>query len=96
MNVAITAADQNTDVSFYEAGYQRHVCSVPAGVSPLNCSLEGLSAGTQHRVYAMACMAGFECSHRTFGDGYTLPDGKEQHTCQYFQFFAYFTETFHL
>ncbi len=83
VNVAVTPSEQNTDISFYEAGYQRQVCSAHAGVSPLACSLGGLSSGTRYRVYAMACMAGFECSHRKFADGYTLPDGKWQHACHY-------------
>ncbi len=75
--VTMTVAEHNTDVSFYEAGYKRQICTVLATASALTCSPEGLSAGTRFRVFAMACMAGFECSHRKFADGYTFPDGKE-------------------
>ncbi len=72
----MTVAEVNTDVSFYEAGYQRQYCSVPAGSSPLSCTLEDLQAGTSYRVYGMACMPDYECSYRKFAEGYTLPDGK--------------------
>ncbi len=71
--------ESNTDVSFYEAGYQRNYCTVPAGSSPLSCTLEDLKAGTSYRVYGIACMPDYECSHRKFIEGYTLPDG-ELHT----------------
>ncbi len=84
VSVTMTVAQHNTDVSFYEAGYRRQICSVPAGASALSCSLVDLSAGTQYRVFAMACMAGFECSHRKFGEGFTFPDGKHN-VCQGFQ-----------
>ncbi len=83
VSVTMTVA-QHTDVSFYEAGYGRQICSVPAGASALSCSLVDLSAGTRFRVFAMACMAGFECSHRKFGEGFTFPDGK-LNVCQGFQ-----------
>ncbi len=76
VTVKITAAEHNTDVSFFEAGYQRKICSVPSGASTLSCSLVDLSAGTRYRISAMACMADFECSHRRFGVGFTFPDGK--------------------
>ncbi len=69
VNVAVTPSERNTDISFYEAGYQRQVCSAHAGKTPLICSLGDLSSGPRYRVYAMACMAGFECSHRKFADG---------------------------
>ncbi len=72
----MTVAEVNTDVSFYEAGYQRQYCSVSAGSSPLSCTLEDLQAGTSYRVYGMACMPDYECSYRKFAEGYTLPDGK--------------------
>ncbi len=85
VTVTMTAAEHNTDVSFYEAAYQRQICSVPAGASALSCSLVNLSAGTRYRISAMACMAGFECSHRRFAEGFTFPDG--EHTVfQYFRF----------
>ncbi len=82
VDVVMTTSEKNTDVSFYEAGYQRQFCSVPGGASPLVCSIGGLSAGTRYNVYAMACMAGFECSYRKFAAGYTFPDGMQlQHFC---------------
>ncbi len=71
----MTAAESNTDVSFYEAGHQRQTCTVLANASALTCSPEGLSAGTRLSFYGMACVAGFECSQRKFAVGYTLPDG---------------------
>ncbi len=71
----MTADERNTDISFYEAGYQRKYCTVPAGTSPLSCALEDLKAGTKYRVYGTACMPDYECSHRKFAEGYTLPDG---------------------
>ncbi len=76
ITVAMTVAEGNTDVSFYEAGFQREYCSVPAGSSPLSCTLEDLKAGTNYRVYGIACMPEYECSHRKFEEGYTLPDGE--------------------
>ncbi len=76
VNVAITGVEQNTDVSFYEAGYQRQTCSMEAGAAPLICSLVDLLPGTSYRVHVMACMASFECSHRRFAQGFTLPDGR--------------------
>ncbi len=72
----MTVAEANNDVSFYEAGYQRQFCSVASGASPRSCSIGDLSAGTSYKIYGMACMADFECSHRRFTDGFTLPDGK--------------------
>ncbi len=76
VTVAITAADGNTDVSFYKAVFQREYCTIPAGSSPLSCTLGDLKAGTRYRVFALACMADYECSHRTFAEGFTLPDGE--------------------
>ncbi len=72
----MTVDERNTDVSFYEAGFQRQYCTVSAGSTPLSCILEGLQAGTSYRVYGMACMPDYECSHRKFAEGYTLPDGE--------------------
>ncbi len=85
--VSITAAEHNTDVSFFEAGYKRQICSVLASAAALRCSLEDLPAGTRYSIYAMACMAGFECSHRKFAVGYTLPDGKHN-ACRGFDFYS--------
>ncbi len=75
VNVLMTVAEVNTDVSFFEAAYQRQFCSVQSGATPRSCSIGSLSAGTSYRMYAMACMANFECSHRTFAEGFTLPHG---------------------
>ncbi len=75
--VAMNATDGNTDINFYEASYQREYCTVQATASPLRCALEKLSAGTRYRISGMACMADYECSHRKFGEGYTVPDGKK-------------------
>ncbi len=71
----MTAGAANGDISFYEAAYQREYCTVSATVSPLRCAIGQLSAGTRYRISGMACMADYECSHRKFGEGYTLPDG---------------------
>ncbi len=76
VTVAMTAVEGNTDVSFYEAGFQREYCTVPAGSSPLSCTIGDLKAGTSYRVYAMACMPDYECSYRKFVEGYTQPDGE--------------------
>ncbi len=76
ITVMMTVAEVNTDVSFYEAGFERQYCTVPGGSTPLSCPLEDLKAGTSYRVYGMACMADYECSHRKFVKGYTLPDGE--------------------
>ncbi len=54
VTVAMTVTEGNTDVSFYEAGFQREYCTVPAGSSPLSCTIGDLKAGTSYRVYAMA------------------------------------------
>ncbi len=70
----MTVGEVNTDVSFYEAGFQRQYCAIPAGASPLNCTLGDLQAGNSYRVYGMACMPDYECSYRKFAEGYTLPD----------------------
>ncbi len=64
-----------TDVSYYEATYGREYCSVQAGFIPLSCDLGNLQPGTRYRIGAVACMASAECSHKTFGLGYTLPNG---------------------
>ncbi len=89
VNVIMTIDEPNTDVSFYEAGYQRKFCSVDSSVSPRSCSIGDLSAGTSYRVYAMACMASYECSHRKLAEGFTFPDGKEKFVCHFFQYFAF-------
>ncbi len=72
----MSVAEKNTDVSFYEAGFQRDYCTVSGGSSRLSCTLEDLKAGTSYRVYGMACMADYECSHRKFAEGYTKPDSE--------------------
>ncbi len=72
----MTAAEGNTGVSFYEAGYQRQYCTIPAGSSPLRCTLGDLQAGTNYKFYATACMQNYACSYRKFAEGYTLPDGE--------------------
>ncbi len=64
-----------TDVSFYEATYGREFCTVQARTTPLSCDLGNLQPGTRYRIGVVACMATAECSHKTFGYGYTLPNG---------------------
>ncbi len=76
-------AEGNTDVSYYEAGYQRQHCSVKSDASPRSCSFGVLSAGTRFRIYAVACMAGNKCSFPTYAYGFTLPDGKQHLVCQF-------------
>ncbi len=83
VNVVMKVAEGNTDVSFYKAGYQQQHCSVKSGASPRSCSIRGLSEGTRFGIYAMACVAGHECSYRTYAYGFTLPDGKQQLVCQF-------------
>ncbi len=74
VTVSMTVDERNTDVSYYEAGFQREFCTIPAGSSHLSCTLGNLQSGTGHRVYAMACMPDYECSYRKFAQGYTLPE----------------------
>ncbi len=76
VTVTMTVGERNTDVSFYEAGFQREYCTVPSGSLPLSCTLDNLKAGTRYRVHGMACMPNYECSYRKFVEGYTLPDGE--------------------
>ncbi len=67
--------ERGTDVSYYEAGYQREYCTVLASASQLSCTLGKFSAGTRYRIHTVACMETAECSHRKFGEGYTLSEG---------------------
>ncbi len=75
VNVTMKVDEHSTDVIYYEAGYQREYCTVLASASQLSCTLENFSAGTRYRIFGVACMENAECSHRKFGDGYTLPEG---------------------
>ncbi len=72
----MTPAEGNSDVSYYEAGYQRKYCTVRSSDFPLSCIIGDLAAGSSYRISGMACMADGECSFKRFGNGYTFPDRK--------------------
>ncbi len=74
--VTMTPVEGNSDVSYYEAAYQRNYCTVRSSVSPLSCIIGNLASGTSYRISGMACMADGECSYKRFGNGYTSPDRK--------------------
>ncbi len=66
IRVKFTPAEGNTDVSTYEAGNYRHVCNVNANGPDLHCTIRGLAAGREYRIYAQVCMPTQECSYRSF------------------------------
>ncbi len=66
IRVKFTPAEGNTDVSTYEAGNYRHVCDVKASAPELHCTISGLAADREYRIYAQACMPTQECSYRSF------------------------------
>ncbi len=63
IKVTFTPAQGNTDISFYEAGYFHQACVVKSDVHEKHCTIRGLAAGGEYRIYAQACMATQECSH---------------------------------
>ncbi len=66
IRVKFTPAEGNTDVSTYEAGNYRRVCDVNANAPELHCTISGLAAGKEYRIYAQACMPTQERSYRSF------------------------------